>query len=58
VHRVYAGWGEQNVFRGNRAAVDGPGFGFYVQHASLGTLLACDNTATGAGAGLSNVRCQ
>jgi hypothetical protein len=57
VHQVYPGWGEQNLFRGNQAAVDGPGYGYYVHRDSLGTVLACDNTATGAGSGLSNIRC-
>ncbi len=58
VHRVYQGWGERNVFRANTASVDGPGFGFYVQSESLGTVLACDNTASGAASGLSNVGCS
>lgn len=58
VHRVYAGWGEQNVFRVNRAEVDGPGYGYYVQSSSLATHLACDNTAVGAALGLSNIHCQ
>jgi hypothetical protein len=57
VHRVYAGWGKDNTFRLNHAAVDGPGYGFYVQSASLATVLACDNTATGAAMGLSNASC-
>jgi hypothetical protein len=57
VHRVYAGWGNHNVFRGNKAEVDGPGFGFYVQSASLATVIGCDNVATGAALGLSNTSC-
>jgi hypothetical protein len=57
VHRVYAGWGMDNVFRLNRAAVDGPGYGFYIQSASLSAVVACDNTATGAAMGLSNRPC-
>ena len=57
VHRVYAGWGTRNIFRGNRAEVDGPGFGFYVQSASLSTVIACDNKAIGAALGLSNTAC-
>jgi hypothetical protein len=57
VHRVYAGWGRANVFRLNQAAVDGPGYGFYIQSASLMTVLACDNTAAGAAMGLSNAPC-
>jgi hypothetical protein len=57
VHRVYAGWGNRNVFRNNKAEVDGPGFGFYVQSASLATVIACDNVAIGAARGLSNASC-
>jgi hypothetical protein len=57
VHRVEVGWGERNIFRENRAAVNGPGYGIYVQRSSLATLLTCDNTATGARSGLSNVGC-
>jgi hypothetical protein len=57
VHEILAGWGERNVFSGNSAAVDGPGYGYYVQRASLATRLSCDNTASGAAAGLSNIRC-
>jgi hypothetical protein len=58
VHQVASGWGLRNVFQGNQAAVDGPGYGIYVERASLQTRLACDNTATGAGSGLSNARCS
>lgn len=57
VHRVYAGWGVGNVFAGNQAEVDGPGFGFYVQNVSLQTVLACTNSATAAASGLSNIAC-
>jgi hypothetical protein len=57
VHSVQAGWGENNVFRENHATVDGPGYGIYVQHSSLATRLTCDNTASGAASGLSNVGC-
>ena len=57
VHQVYSGWGLDNVFRSNQALVDGPGYGYYVQHTSLGTVLTCDNTATGAARGLSNTQC-
>lgn len=57
VHRVYAGWGNGNVFRANTAEVDGPGFGFYVQFASLGAVIGCDNVAIGAALGLSNMSC-
>ena len=58
VHEVYPGWGEGNVFHANHATVNGPGFAFYVQHASLQTIITCDNTATAAGSGLSNIACS
>jgi hypothetical protein len=57
VHQVYKGWGLGNIFRSNHAVVDGPGYGFYVQSRSLSTVVACDNTATSAGKGLSNAPC-
>jgi hypothetical protein len=57
VHQVVPGWGEQNVFRNNSAFVNGPGVGYYVQHADLQTLVACSNKASGAGGGLSNAAC-
>jgi len=57
VHRVYAGWGKDNTFLRNRANVNGPGYGFFIQSASLGTVLACSNTAIGAAMGLSNTPC-
>jgi Right handed beta helix region len=58
VHQVYPGWGLDNVFRDNRAAVDGPGFGIYVQSHHLGTVVACSNVASGARGGLSNIPCS
>jgi hypothetical protein len=57
VHIVYSGWGRNNVFRGNQAQVDGPGYGFYVQSKSTATIVTCDNSATGARSGLSNIPC-
>jgi hypothetical protein len=57
VHQVYPGWGVGNIFHANHAEVDGPGYGFYVQSASLETVIGCDNSASGASAGLSNGGC-
>ncbi|HKV88827.1 MAG TPA: right-handed parallel beta-helix repeat-containing protein [Candidatus Dormibacteraeota bacterium] len=57
VHEVYKGWGLNNVFRTNRAEVNGPGYGFYVQSRSLAATIACDNVAVGAASGLSNQSC-
>jgi hypothetical protein len=58
VHQILHGWGQDNVFRGNTANVEGPGYGFYSQHRSLHTLVACDNVAGAAQSGLSNVECS
>jgi hypothetical protein len=57
VHQVYPGWGVNNSFQNNVATVDGPGYGFYVQNRRLGTTVACNNVASGAGSGLSNIAC-
>lgn len=57
VHSVLSSWGYDDVFTGNTADVDGPGYGFYVQSRSLDARVACDNVAVGAGSGLSNQRC-
>jgi hypothetical protein len=58
VHQVYPGWGLSNIFRDNHAAFSGPGYGIYVQSKHLGTVVACNNVATGAGGGLSNISCS
>lgn len=58
VHQVYPGWGLDNVFIRNKAIVNGPGFGIYVQSRHLGTVVACNNVATGAAAGLTNIGCS
>ncbi len=58
VHQVYPGWGIGNTFVGNRADVNGPGYGIYIQSHHLDTSLACDNVATHAAAGQSNLPCS
>lgn len=57
VHQVLDGWGQHDVFRANRAKVDGPGWGYYVQSTSLYAMVSCDNVVTGAGSGLTNGSC-
>lgn len=57
VHQVYPGWGMDNVFRGNTLRVNGPGYGIYVHHKRLRTIVACTNVVSGAGHGFSNVAC-
>ena len=57
VHKVYPGWGIGNVFRDNKAEVNGPGNGFYIQSKHLQTIVSCNNTVTSAGAGFSTIAC-
>lgn len=58
VHQVYPGWGLGNVFIGNRAQVNGPGYGIYVQNKRLQTVVACNNVVTAAGSGFSTIACS
>ena len=58
VHQVYPGWGIGNIFTGNRAQVNGPGYGFYVQSKDLQTVVACNNVVSAAGSGFSTVTCS
>jgi hypothetical protein len=58
VHQVYPGWGLDNVFSGNKAIVDGPGVGIYVQSHHLGTVVRCNNVASGAAGGMTNFGCS
>ena len=58
VHQVYSGWGIGNVFVGNRAQVNGPGYGIYVQNKRLETVVACNNVVIGAGSGFSTIACS
>ncbi|GMA90304.1 right-handed parallel beta-helix repeat-containing protein [Homoserinibacter gongjuensis] len=55
-HEIVDGWGTRNRFSGNAAHVDGPGYGIAVTPA-LGNVVACDNTASGAVKGVSNITC-
>jgi len=57
VHARVAGWGNDNVFSGNVAEVNGPGYGFAIDADTSGNVVKCDNEAIGAGAGLANVAC-
>jgi len=58
VHARVDGWGNDNVFTGNAAAVNGPGYGFALDEATTGNVVACDNIVSAAGAGASNVACR
>lgn len=56
-HEIIEGWGKDNIFRNNSAAVNGPGFGYSLTP-ELTNRVECSNTATGAAEGVSNVACQ
>lgn len=56
VHEIVDGWGTRNIFRSNTAQVDGPGFGYSITP-ELDNTVECNNSASGAGEGLSNIEC-
>jgi hypothetical protein len=58
VHVVEDGWGNDNVFKNNRATVNAGGYGFRISENASGNVVACNNMVTGAGAGLSNIGCK
>ena len=57
-----AGWGMNNVFVRNSAAVNAAGFGIWIHEpvgrGPVGNIVGCENQSTGAGAGMTNVACQ
>ncbi|HEV3174249.1 MAG TPA: hypothetical protein VGZ32_28125 [Actinocrinis sp.] len=55
-HQILSGWGQDNVFEGNTAVVNGPGYGFHFTPVN-GNVWTCDNTVQGAGAGNGNIPC-
>lgn len=57
VHQVYPGWGIGNIFKDNKATVNGPGYGFYVQSKRLMAVVSCSNKVYGAQSGFSNHPC-
>lgn len=56
-HQILKNWGDNNLFTGNVATVDGPGLAFALRP-SVANVVACDNKFTGAGEGLSNIPCR
>jgi parallel beta-helix repeat protein len=60
VHEAVAGWGRDNVFSGNTGTVGATGYVVDVAGPSAirdSTTVSCDNNATGAASGVSNVAC-
>jgi len=56
-HEVVDGWGRDNVFMGNTADVNGPGWGFHFTPTG-DNRVTCDNRVTGAAEGFANVACS
>ena len=56
MHEIVEGWGTGNVFRGNTAEVNGPGFGFAATNTD-GNVIGCDNYVTAADEGFSDQDC-
>jgi hypothetical protein len=56
-HQILQGWGDRNLFRDNHADVRASGDGFALTP-PLNNVVTCDNTATEAAAGLSNIPCR
>ncbi|WP_150308048.1 right-handed parallel beta-helix repeat-containing protein [Planctomonas psychrotolerans] len=53
------GWGRNNVFVANSATnVNGAFYGVRITTKGTGAIVGCDNTLSGAGAGVTNVPCQ
>jgi hypothetical protein len=58
VHEIVDGFGYRNLFSGNVSAVDAPGHAIKVTKTRSGNVVLCNNTATGAGQGLTNIECR
>jgi hypothetical protein len=58
VHQALSGWGNDNIFVGNVADVNGPGYGFWLQSGITGTKVMCANSVSGAAKGFANVACS
>jgi len=57
-HVILDGWGRGNVFRSNVLAVNSSGYGIKIAKPSdSANVVRCDNSATGAESGLSNLSC-
>jgi len=56
-HVIVAGWGQNNTFSRNVAAVNSSGYGIHVT-GNVSNTVMCNNVATGAASGLTNAQCQ
>ncbi|RKS77425.1 parallel beta helix pectate lyase-like protein [Motilibacter peucedani] len=58
VHNEFSGWGNGNVFRKNVVQGGVPGYVVMVVKGTSGNVVSCDNVASGAAKGRSNVPCS
>ncbi|MBW0118335.1 right-handed parallel beta-helix repeat-containing protein [Pseudonocardia abyssalis] len=57
VFEILDGWGLDNTFTGNTATVNADGYAFNITRNDERNRVSCDNTATGAGKGLTRAAC-
>jgi hypothetical protein len=57
MHEILEGWGTGNIFRGNTAQVNGPGYGFAATNTE-GNIIGCDNQVSGADSGDADIDCS
>jgi hypothetical protein len=57
-HEILTGWGDHNLFAGNVSSVQASGYAIKLTPSPKSNVVRCSNKQTGAGEGLSNVRCR
>ncbi len=57
-HVILKGWGDRDIFAANRLSLGSSGYGINVNKKSSGTVVHCNNVASGARKGLSNLQCS
>jgi len=58
VHEIVDGFGYRNLFSGNISAVNAGGFAIKVTKTKSGNVVRCNNKATGAVEGMTNITCS
>ena len=58
VHEILDGWGYRNLFGANLSTVNASGYAIKVTKQHSGNVVRCDNQATAAGQGLTNITCS
>jgi hypothetical protein len=58
VHEIVDGYGYRNLFNHNTSAVDAGGYAIKVTKTRSGNVVRCNNAATGAAEGLTNITCS